>query len=86
MWWFRAREGLLKAEYRDWYPWLVPGIGYRASWLARVARYQRLTAEPHWELEARVPNERHFAFRGGYWAWLRVGRHSRRADHGLAPA
>jgi hypothetical protein len=84
--WFRAREGLLKAEYRDWYPWIVPGIGYRASRLASLVRRQRVTAEPHWELEPRVPSERHFVFRGGFWAWLRIGRHSRRTDHGLALA
>lgn len=82
---FRAREALLKWEYRDWYPWVSPGVSYRASWLARIVRQQRLTAEPRWELEPRVPSERHFVFRGG-WHWPRLRRHTRCADYGLAPA
>ena len=51
--WFRAREVLLKPEYRDWYPWIIPGVGYRASWLVSIVRRQRRDAEPHWEPEPR---------------------------------
>ena len=32
-----------------------------------------------WELESRVPSERHFVFRGG-WRWPRVRRNTRRID------
>ena len=83
--WFRAREALLKPEYRDWYPWIIPGVGYRASWLARIVQHQRRQAEPRWELELRVPSDRHFVFRGG-WRWPRFRRDTRRIDRGLAPA
>lgn len=82
--WFRAREAVLRPEYRDWYPWLIPGVGYRASWLAAIVRRQRRDAEPRWELEARVPNDRHFVFRGGWpWPWR---RHRRSVDLGISPA
>jgi hypothetical protein len=82
--WFRAREAILKPEYREWYPWVIPGVGYRASWLATIVRRQRRDAEPHWEPEPRIPNDQHFAFRGG-WRWPRMHRRTRRVDHGLAP-
>jgi hypothetical protein len=82
--WFRAREAVLRPEYRDWYPWLIPGVGYRASWLARVVQSQRRDAEPHWELEPRVPSDRHFVFRGG-WRGLRFRQRARRIDYGLPP-
>ena len=81
--WFRAREAVLKPEYRDWYPSLVAGIGYRASWLAALVRHQRRWAEPRWALEPRVPCNQHFLFRGG-WCWPRLHGRTRRLDHGLA--
>jgi hypothetical protein len=82
--WFRAREAVLRPEYRDWYPWLIPGVGYRASWLARIVQSQRRDAEPHWELEPRVPSDRHFVFRGG-WRGLRFRQRAGRIDYGLPP-
>lgn len=81
--WFRAREALLKPEYRDWYSWIILGVVYR-SWLVHIVQRQRRDAELHWELEPRVPSDRHFVFRGG-WCWPRVRRQTRRIDHGLEP-
>jgi hypothetical protein len=31
-----GREGLLKPEYRDWYPTLVAGVWYRTDWLTET--------------------------------------------------
>lgn len=83
--WFRAREAVLKPEYRDWYPGMIPGVGYRASWVAPIVQRQRCESEPSWQLEQRVPSDRHFFFRGG-WRWPRQRQHARRIDHGLPPA
>lgn len=59
------REGCLKREYRDWYPGVIPGVWYRAEWLAKIVLEQRRSDEPTWEFEDRVPSDRHFLFRGG---------------------
>ena len=59
------REALLKAEYRDWYPKLVPGIWYDAGRLTAEVLEQQRAGEPKWALEGRVPSDAHFLFRGG---------------------
>jgi hypothetical protein len=56
---------MLKPEYGDWYPWLTPGVWYRAVWLRELVVRQRQAVEPRWEAESRVPNDVHFTFRGG---------------------
>ena len=84
MTWIRAREALLKPEYRDWYPGLVPGVvGYVSRWLAARVRHARRYLEPRWELEPRIPNEAHFFFRGG-WRHHRIHRWARVTDRALA--
>jgi hypothetical protein len=59
------REALLKTEYREWYPKLVPSIWYDAAQLAAQVLEQQRTGEPKWAVEGRVPSETHFQFRGG---------------------
>lgn len=59
------REALLKAEYRDWYPSLVPGTWYSAAWLSEQVLHQMRAGEPTWASELRVPSDAHFSFRGG---------------------
>ena len=61
----RSRQALLKPEYQDWYPWVRPGLWYRARWLTELVLRQRQSIEPRWEAERRVPSDRHFTFRGG---------------------
>jgi hypothetical protein len=73
------REGSLKREYGDWYPGVVPGVWYRAEWLAKTVLEQRRSEEPRWELEDRVPSNRHFLFRGGD-SRPRSGARTRRTD------
>lgn len=63
-----AREALLRPEFRDWYPGLVPGIWYRAAWLVAEVLEQRRTGQPTWELDERVLAGAHFFFRGGHEA------------------
>ena len=63
--WFRARQGQLKLDYADWYPWLTPEVWYRAGWLREVVVRQRQAVGPRWEAEPRIPNDEHFLFRGG---------------------
>jgi hypothetical protein len=76
-----AREALLKAEYREWYPKLVPGIWYDAEELTAQVLEQQRTGEPKWAFEGRVPSEAHFLFRGGLAR--RPGEaYSRRTDSG----
>ena len=74
------REGSLKREYRDWYPGVVPGVWYRAEWLAKIVLEQRRSGEPHWEFEDRVPPNHHFLFRGGD-PRPRTGARTRRSDN-----
>jgi hypothetical protein len=62
--WFRAREALLKPQYREWYPSIIPGVGYRASWLASTLFRER-PPEQGSELGPRIPSEPHFVFRDG---------------------
>ena len=61
----RTRQALLKPEYQDWYPWVKPGLWYRARWLTELVLRQRQSIDPRWEAEFRVPSDRHFTFRGG---------------------
>jgi hypothetical protein len=56
---------MLRPEYGDWYPWLIPGVWYRAVWLRELVVRQRQAVEPRWEAGARVPEDAHFVFRGG---------------------
>ena len=56
---------MLRPEYGDWYPWLTPGVWYRAVWLREVVVRQRQAVEPRWEAGSRVPDDAHFVFRGG---------------------
>ena len=60
-----AREGLLRAEFRDWYPRLVPGVWYKAAWLAAEVLEQQRVWGPRWEVADRILSESHFLFRGG---------------------
>lgn len=59
------REALLKAEYREWYPKLVPGVWYVAEQLTAEVLEQQRTGEPKWACEGRLPSDAHFLFRGG---------------------
>ncbi len=59
------REALLKPEYRDWYPGIVPGIWYNAGWLTAAVLEQQRRGEPRWNSEGRFPSDAHFEFRGG---------------------
>lgn len=59
------REGLLRPEYRHWYPALIPGIWYNAGWLAAEVWEQHERGEPTWAVEGRSPSDAHFLFRGG---------------------
>jgi hypothetical protein len=60
------REALLKPEYRDWYPDIVPGIWYNAAWLTATVLEQQIRGEPRWAVEeGRYPPDAHFVFRGG---------------------
>lgn len=59
------REALLRPEYREWFPGLVPGIWYHAAWLAEIVREQQERGAPRWAIEGRLPCDEHFAFRGG---------------------
>jgi hypothetical protein len=63
--WTLTRQAMLRAEYRDWYPWLTPGAWYRAGWLAEIVRRQREAVGPRWAPEPRIPCDEHFVFRGG---------------------
>jgi hypothetical protein len=72
--WKRTRQALLRPEYQDWYPWVTPGVWYRAAWLTEIVLRQRQTSEPRWEAEARIPNDKHFVFRGGRTSPARAHR------------
>jgi hypothetical protein len=73
-----AREGLLKGEFRDWYPRLVPGVWYKAAWLAAEVLEQQRVWGPRWEMTGRVLADTHFLFRGGRSS--RTGRLTRAGD------
>ena len=60
-----VREGLLRSEFRDWYPRLVPGVWYKASWLAAEVLEQQRVWGPRWEMRERILSDGHFLFRGG---------------------
>jgi hypothetical protein len=81
-----AREGLLKAEFRDWYPRLVPGVWYKAAWLAAEVLEQQRVWGPRWEVTDRILSGDHFLFRGG--RSTRSGRLTRAGDahQGSRPA
>jgi hypothetical protein len=59
------REAMLRPEFRDWYPTLQADWWYPARQLADLVLEQRRSGEPRWELEARIPPDEHFLFRGG---------------------
>jgi len=42
------REGLLRPEFRDWYPSLTPGIWYPAASLTQLILVQLRSGEPRW--------------------------------------
>ena len=60
-----VREGLLRPEFREWYPGLQADRWYPAHELAERVLEQRRSGEPRWEFEARMPPGEHFLFRGG---------------------
>lgn len=59
------REAMLRPEFREWYPTLRADWWYPARQLADLVLEQHRIGEPRWELEARVPPDEHFLFRGG---------------------
>ena len=73
------REARLRAEYREWYPKLVPGVWYDAEQLRAEVVAQQRAGEPRWAVEGRVPSDAHFLFRGGR-ARAPGEMHSRRTD------
>jgi hypothetical protein len=75
------REGLLKLEFKDWYPTLVAGVWYRADWLTDTVLQQLRLGEPRWQPEDRVPCDQHCVFRGGR-SDRRRGTWTRRTDEG----
>lgn len=75
------REGLLKAEFADWYPGLRPGVWYPAAQLADIVLKQLRDGAPRWKPEGRVPSDAHFQFRGGD-IQVRQRQRSRRLDAG----
>jgi len=76
------REGLLRPEFRDWYPSLTAGVWYPADRLTQLILTQLRSGEPRWQSDGRVPADAHFEFRGGEPRHL-AGERTRRSD---APA
>ena len=76
------RQAFLKPEYRDWYPWITPGVWYRVRRLMALVRRQQARLGPRWQLPSRVLSDDHFVFRGG--SLLRRARERRLSD--LMPA
>ena len=56
---------MLRPEYQEWYPWVVPGKWYRVGSLLELIQRQQDRGEPRWELPPRVLDDAHFRFRGG---------------------
>ena len=56
---------MLKPEYQEWYPTVMPGKWYRVKWLMELIQRQQDRLGPHWELPPRVLDDAHFSFRGG---------------------
>lgn len=73
------REGLLRLEFRDWYPSLTPGVWYPADRLTQLILTQLRSGEPRWESDDRVPADAHFEFRGGE-PRHQAGERTRRSD------
>jgi hypothetical protein len=59
------REVSLRAEFRDWYPSIEPGVWYPAITMVLRVRRQQRASGPRWSLSSRVLDEEHFSFRGG---------------------
>jgi hypothetical protein len=59
------REGMLRAEFQDWYPNVEAGRWYVADELTNLVLAHRRFGTPQWELEQRLPSDEHFEFRGG---------------------
>ena len=59
------REGMLRAEFQDWYPNVEAGRWYVADELTGLVLAHRRFGTPQWELEQRLPSDEHFDFRGG---------------------
>lgn len=76
----RTRQAILKAGYEDWFPWVKPGVWYRAAWLAELVLRQRQAMDPRWEAEERIPSDTHFDFRGGGRPRRSGSQRSRLAD------
>jgi hypothetical protein len=76
------REGLLRPEFRDWYPSLTPGIWYPAARLTQLILVQLRSGEPRGQSEGRSPADAHSDCRGGE-AGRPAGERTRRSD---APA
>ena len=56
---------MLKPEYQEWYPLVLPGKWYRVKWLMELIQRQQERIGPHWQLPPRVLDDAHFVFRGG---------------------
>jgi hypothetical protein len=59
------REGMLRPEFQEWYPSLLPGRWYPASELTTLVLDHLRHGSPQWRPEGRVPSDHHFVFRGG---------------------
>jgi hypothetical protein len=73
------REGMLRPEFRDWYPNLNAGQWYPADELTTLVRNHLRHGSPQWRAEGRVPSDDHFVFRGDT-PRQGVAGHSRRSD------
>jgi hypothetical protein len=59
------REGMLRPEFRDWYPGLQAARWYPANDLTTLVLDHLQHGSPQWRPEGRVPSDHHFVFRGG---------------------
>jgi hypothetical protein len=73
------REGVLRPEFRDWYPGLQAGQWYPANDLTTLVLDHLQHGSPQWRSEGRVPSDDHFVFRGGA-ARQGPARHTRSSD------
>lgn len=58
------REGMLRPEFRDWYPSLEAGQWYPADELTALVADHFRHGSPQWRPQGRVPSDVHFEFRG----------------------
>ncbi|MEP6688203.1 MAG: hypothetical protein ABJC36_07625 [Gemmatimonadales bacterium] len=59
------REAFLLPQYHLWFPCIRPGTWLRADLVAARVHEQLREHEPRWNIDARVLNPLHFAFRAG---------------------